>query len=254
MKIINKSTLSALVFAGFAGIATAEVTDVIEKSLEFDSNGKISLSNINGDVSIRACDCTQLSLTATITTSDQATRDRISIDIDASESRFSVETKYAKRDKSYHSRNTRSEVVYELSVPNDVRLRDIDLVNGDLDIRGVTGSLDADLVNGELISDGMTSDTNVSLVNGDMEITFANLDNTDKIKLESVNGDIVVRIPSDANVEVSADTVSGRITNDFGLKVHKGRYVGSDMRGVLGDGSISLSMENVNGKISLENN
>jgi len=73
-----------------------------------------------------------------------------------------------------------------------------------------------------------------------------------KVNLDSINGAIIVRIPRDANVKVAAETVSGKISNDFRLKVHKGRYVGSDMHGVIGDGSIRLSMNNVNGKIKLK--
>ena len=253
MKINTKLTLSTLLVASFTAFASADVTDVIEKSYDFDQNGKISLSNVNGDVTITACDCEQVNLTATIKTSDQETRDRITIKINASESNLSVKTKYAKKDKGYHDRNNHSQVTYSLSVPNDVNLNDIDLVNGDLKISKVTGKLNADLVNGELTSDGMTSSTQVELVNGDMNISFKNLDNAKKIKLESVNGDIVVRVPSDANLDVSAETVSGKITNDFGLNVHEGRYVGSDMKGTLGDGSVELSMENVNGRIKLKN-
>ncbi|MFT6731964.1 MAG: DUF4097 and DUF4098 domain-containing protein YvlB [Polaribacter sp.] len=59
-------------------------------------------------------------------------------------------------------------------------------------------------------------------------------------------------MPSDANASVEAETISGKINNDFGIKFRKGRYVGSDMNGVIGDGSIELSMRNINGKIKLK--
>lgn len=248
----KKLSFFVLLFAAYTSFASADITDVIDKSYDFDNDGRISLSNINGNVSITACGCDQVHLIATITASDQETRDRINIDINASQSKFSVKTKYEKKDREYHNRNNHSDVVYQLSVPNNVELDQIELVNGDLTISGVTGKLDADLVNGELKSDGMTADTQVSLVNGDMQITFENLNNASKIKLDSVNGDIVVNLPADANVDVSADTVSGKISNDFGLTVNEGRYVGSDMRGVIGDGSVRLTMENVNGRIKLK--
>jgi len=252
MKINKQLSLLLLLLTGYASFASANVTDVIEKSYGFDKNGKISLSNINGNVTITSCDCESVKLTATIKASDQETRDRISVKINASESALSIKTKYAKNKNHQGNRNNHSEVVYQLNVPNDVVLDQIDLVNGDLKITGVTGALNAELVNGELESDGMTSNTKVEMVNGDMEITFSNLSQAEKIKLESVNGNIVVNLPTGANVNVSAETVSGQISNDFGIKVHKGRYVGSDMRGVVGDGSVSLSMENVNGQIQLK--
>lgn len=248
----NKLFLPVLLLTAYTGFASADITDVIEKTYDFDEQGRISLSNVNGNVTITSCDCSQVQLTATITASNQETRDRITIDINASDSRLSVKTKYAKKDREYHNRNNHSDVVYQLSVPDNVELDQIELVNGDLKITGVKGKLNADLVNGELKSDGMTSDTDVSLVNGDMQISFEDLSNVNKVKLDSVNGDIVVKLPSDANVKVSADTVSGKISNDFGLTVNEGRYVGSDMRGVIGDGSVKLTMENVNGRIKLK--
>lgn len=245
-----KKLIPALVIASASGLASADITDTIDKSYDFDANGRISLSNVNGDVTIAACDCNQVRLVATITASDQETRDRISVKIKSSNSKLSVKTKYENNDD--YKNNGHSKVVYQLSVPNEVSLDSISLVNGDLKIERVTGELDVELVNGDLKSDGMTSNTDVSLVNGDMNLTFANLSNAKKIKLESVNGAIVVRLPSDANVDVSAETVSGNISNDFGLHVNKGKYVGSDMHGQLGDGSVSLSMDNVNGKIRLK--
>ena len=248
----NQLALSVLLLTAYASFASADITDVIDKTYDFDKNGRISLSNVNGDVTITSCGCDQVHLITTVTASNQETRDRINIDINASQSKLSIKTKYAKKDRDYHDRNNHSEVVYQLSVPDNVELDQIELVNGDLTITGVTGKLDADLVNGELQSDGMTSDTEVSLVNGDMQLTFESLNHASKIKLDSVNGDIVVSLPSDANVEVSADTVSGKISNDFGLIVNEGRWVGSDMRGVIGDGSVRLTMENVNGRIKLK--
>ncbi len=234
----------------FTGAVNADITDVIEKTYDFDEKGRISLSNVNGNVTVSACDCSQVHLTATITASDQETRDRIDVKINASNKKLSIETKYAKKEGRY-SRNSHSEVIYTLTVPNKVQLDELQLVNGDLRISGVSGKLSADLVNGDLISDASMADTEVSMVNGDMKISFQDLSSVDRIKLESVNGDIVVRMPSNAGLDVSAETVSGNISNEFGITVHKGRYVGSDMHGTVGDGSVNLSMENVNGKIRL---
>jgi len=252
MNINKKLSLAALTLASLTTFASADVTDIIKKQYDFNKDGKISLSNINGSVSIVACDCNQVNLTATIVASDQEARDRISIDIEASNSRLSIETNYKNKKNYFYNRKEHSKVTYHLSVPNQVSLKDISLINGNLNISGVTGKLTADLINGTLKSDGMTSNTKINMINGDMDITFKSLANAHKIKLESINGAIVVHLPSDANVKVAAETISGRISNDFGLKVHKGRFVGSDMHGVIGDGSVKLSMNNINGKIKLK--
>lgn len=248
----NKSVLVGLVALSFSFVASADVTDVIEKSYDFSNDGKVNLSNVNGDVRIDSCDCSQLQLKATIEASDQETRDRITIEIDADSDEISVKTKYAKRDKDWNNRNRHSKVTYELTVPSGVALSDIDLVNGDLTIEGVKGKLNANLVNGDLRSDGLTSNTEANTVNGDIKLVFSDLSDAGKIILNSVNGDIIASLPSHANAKVSAETVSGRISNEFGLKVNKHKWVGSDMEGVIGDGSVTIKMNNVNGRINLK--
>ena len=243
--------LSLFVAATLSASAMAEVNETIEKTYDFDSNGRIQLSNVNGDVTVSACNCSQVTMVANISASDQETRDRISIEIEDSTSNLRIKTRY-KNNHNRSNNNTRSEVTYTLSVPNNVHLDDIDLVNGNLKISGVTGELNADLVNGELESDGLTSTTRVNMVNGNMDIKFSNLKNAKRVNLESVNGDIVVYLPSDADASLDAETVSGKISNEFGINVIKHKYVGSEMRGSIGSGGVKIDMENVNGKIAVK--
>jgi hypothetical protein len=250
--LVTRKALSLIAFfaAALSFNASADITETIERQFAFDSNGRIQLSNVNGNVTFTACSCDQVSLTAKIIASSQETRDRISIEIDESRDNLRIKTRY--KDNHNNSRNHGySEVIYTLSVPNDVRLDDINLVNGDLDIRGVTGELHADLVNGQLYSDGLTATTRVNMVNGNMDIRFGNLANASRVTLESVNGNINLYLPSGSNATIDAETVSGRISNDFGMEVIKHRFVGSSMKGTIGSGSARIDLENVNGRIAV---
>lgn len=255
----TSAVLSIAAAALLSTAAFADVNEVIEKNYDFSDNGRIQLSNINGDVKINACDCSQVSLRAEITASSQEVRERISINIEQSLDRINIKTKYKNKHNGWfrdaHShKNERSEVTYTLDVPNGVSLDSIDLVNGDLDIKGVTGRLDADLVNGSLNTDGLTASTRVDMVNGNMTIRFDDLSNAKDIQLESVNGDIEVYLPSSADATIDAETVSGRISNEFGIEVIKHRYVGSEMQGTLGNGDTRIKLENVNGRIAVKSN
>ncbi|TQV86852.1 DUF4097 family beta strand repeat-containing protein [Aliikangiella coralliicola] len=247
------SFLPAILAVTLSTNANADVNDTIEKTFSFDSDGKIQLSNVNGDVSISACGCNEVHLIAEITASNQEIRDRITVEIDESSSNLRIKTRYKNNENRKRSwNNGHSQVTYTLSVPNDVQLSDIDLVNGDLKINGVTGKLKADLVNGELHSDGLTSTTSVNMVNGDMDIKFADLSNAERVNLESVNGNITVYLPSDADATLDAETVSGRISNEFGINVVKHKYVGSEMRGAIGGGGVKINLDNVNGRIEVK--
>jgi DUF4097 and DUF4098 domain-containing protein YvlB len=61
-----------------------------------------------------------------------------------------------------------------------------------------------------------------------------------------------VIIPSDANAVVRAGTVHGAISNDFGIKVHHGEYVGHELHGQIGQGGPLIKLGNVNGRISIK--
>ena len=107
-------------------------------------------------------------------------------------------------------------------------------------------------MNGSLKSDGLTASTKVDMVNGNMEIHFNDLSNAKRIELESVNGDIEIYLPSGADATIEAKTVSGRITNEFGIEVIKHKYVGSEMNGTIGGGDVQIELENVNGRIAVK--
>jgi hypothetical protein len=59
-------------------------------------------------------------------------------------------------------------------------------------------------------------------------------------------------IPSDSNAEIKAGTVHGSISNDFGLPVRRGDYVGRDLAGQLGEGGARIKLGNVNGPITIK--
>ena len=79
--------------------------------------------------------------------------------------------------------------------------------------------------------------------------TFTQLDESKPISLGSVNGNVTLVIPSNANAAIRAGTVHGGITTDFGLKVKHGEYVGHSLDGQIGTGGPRIKLGNVNGGI-----
>jgi hypothetical protein len=70
--------------------------------------------------------------------------------------------------------------------------------------------------------------------------------------LNSVNGNITLTIPSDANAQLRAGTLHGAISNEFGLPVNDGRYIGYELNGQLGAGGPRIKLGNVNGAITIK--
>ncbi|MGI9054378.1 MAG: DUF4097 family beta strand repeat-containing protein, partial [Pyrinomonadaceae bacterium] len=88
-------------------------------------------------------------------------------------------------------------------------------------------------------------------VNGSTNADFDQLQPSGKISLSTVNGSVNLTIPSDTNATVKADTVNGSIKNDFGLPVRKGKYVGRDLYGKIGNGETEIKLNSVNGGLSI---
>ena len=114
--------------------------------------------------------------------------------IDASERRIHVETDYKDSSRGFW-RDSGGEVDYRLWVPRQAYLDEIELVNGDLEIRGVEGDVNASLVNGDLIASGLGGDLELETVNGTLEVTLDKLRPDSDVSLESVNGRVEVVLP-----------------------------------------------------------
>lgn len=239
---------AVLVFIIGAALAAADqpYEEVFEQTYPVASNAMVSLENINGDVSIDAWDRNEVQVKAVKRASTQALLEKLDIEVEATDDSVHIETKY----KRSHENGSRS-VEYTLMVPRFASLDDIDLVNGDLLVVGVEGGVRADSVNGRVKAQELAGSISIDSVNGGIECAISDQRAGDRVSLESVNGTIDLWLAPGANADLTAETVNGRITNDLGIEVHKGKYVGSTMKGPVGGGGAEVSLETVNGAIAV---
>ena len=249
LRFARRTTTLLALGALCAALPCAAAERTWSKTYPIAADGAVSLSNINGDVTIRGAKTESISITATIKASKESDLDTVDIDVDAGERHIRIETDYSKKRGRWG--NSSASVEYVLEVPHGIELEEIELVNGSLDLSDLAGRIEASLVNGNLKAEGLSGSVELETVNGRVEASFHALSGAQKIELESVNGAIELTLPADADASVEATTVHGKISNDFGLKVDKGQYVGSDMEGTLGSGAARISLENVNGSIKV---
>lgn len=210
------------------------------------ANVNVSLSNINGDVQITAWDRNEVQLDAVKTARTEERLKEAEIRVDASQSSIHIQTHYPE----HRNNNDPAAVQYELHVPRNARLDKIELVNGRLNIDAVKGEVRGASVNGSVTGRGLTGDVDLSTVNGSVSSELLDLGNAHHVKLSSVNGHVEIAMPKDANAHLSANTVSGSISSDFQLPVHKG-FVGSDLDTTLGSGATRVELSSVNGGIKI---
>ncbi|MDG1732729.1 MAG: hypothetical protein P8H39_07100 [Thalassotalea sp.] len=249
MKTLNKLTLALLAACAFN--ASAKVENTIEKSFDLSAQGQLVLENINGDVNIESWSQNTVKVTADIQAKTQEDLDRIEIKMKQSGDRISVETDYSRNDSGWSNNGSSGTVDYTVMVPANIDLRDIELVNGSLNIVNVSGELNADVVNGSVEASGMSSDVEVDSVNGAVELSFADSAKNLDISVDTVNGSIRLYLPEDFGAQVEVSTGNGSIKTDYGLSGTKGAYYGTDLTGSFGDGSSEIELESVNGSVKI---
>ncbi len=227
-------------------------TEEFHQTYALTPDGSVELDNINGAVHISTWDQNEVKVDAVKYADAKERLDDARIEIDASKEHLSIRTKYRDHDLTFNwgSHNNPASVEYTLTVPRTVRLDEIKLINGALDVTGVTGEVHASCINGRLEAHNLAGRAELSTINGRLDARFDQLSGS-PIELNSVNGSVELTIPSDSKAEIEASTVSGGIDNDFGLHVNHHRVVGHDLRGELGAGGPRIKLENVNGRIEI---
>ena len=228
------------------------LTEEFHQTYALAADGRVALDNINGDVHISSWDRNEVKVDAVKYADTKERLEEAKIEIDARASSLSIRTTYPEHDHNWNwgSRNNPASVEYTLTVPRAAKLDEIKLINGRLDVNGVSGEVNASCINGRLAAHNLAGRARLSTINGRLEATFDQLAGH-SVELNSVNGSVDLTIPSDSKAEIEASTVSGGINNDFGLHVNNHHFVGHDLRGELGSGGTRIKLANVNGRIEV---
>jgi len=247
-------TICAVLFFAAAAHASdhrGSMTEEFHQTYPLTSDGRVELDNINGPVHISSWDRNEIKVDAIKYADTKERLDEARIEINPHSDSISIQTKYPHRDNTFNwgSRNNPASVEFTLTVPRNARLDEIKLINGELEIAGVSGEVRASCINGRLKARDLAGRANLSTINGQLDARFNELAGK-FVELNSVNGSVDLTIPSDSKADIEANTVSGGISNDFGLHVSH-HFVGHNLRGELGNGGAHIKLSNVNGGIQI---
>lgn len=244
--------LLVLALGAHASDHPGALTEEFHQTYPITSDGRVELDNINGPVHISSWDRNEVKVDAVKYADTKERLEEARIEIDSGKDYVSIRTRYPDHNNNWNwgSHNNPASVEYTLTVPRKARLDEIKLINGALDITGVSGEVRASCINGRLEAHDVAGRAKLSTINGRLDARFAQLAGQD-VELSSVNGSVELTIPSDSNAEVEASTVSGGISNDFGLHVNHHRFVGHDLRGEIGNGGTRIRLSDVNGRIEI---
>jgi hypothetical protein len=237
-----------------SSIVRLDETERFEQTYPLNANGRVNVSNVNGSITVEAWDRNEVRLEAVKIADSRESLADVEIRIDARQDRFSVEADYdnaQQRNRGEWKNHRRLEVQFRLSVPRTAVLDEIETVNGSVTVSDFVNFTKVSAVNGGVKAMNLRGNASLSTVNGTVDAVFERLEPGSRISLNTVNGRVNLLIPSDSNATVKADTLNGQITNDFGLPVRKGEYVGRDLYGKIGTGDVQIKLNSVNGGLAI---
>lgn len=127
-----------------------------------------------------------------------------------------------------------------------------DTVSGNLEAQAVTGDLRFHSVSGNLtVIEGAGSSVRADSVSGDMVVDLEASGRPTDIQLNSITGEIAIRLPHPTDARVEANTTSGSVSNAFEDLRVSGQWGAKKITGALGAGTGKLQATTISGAIAL---
>jgi hypothetical protein len=142
-------------------------------------------------------------------------------------------------------------------------------VSGDITLDGVIGNVDAKTVSGDLEARGLDGEIAFNSVSGGLTLAggtvrqlaaktvsgqvTADVDLSDGggLKVNTVSGDVAVRVPASASARVSLKSASGRVRSSFDQMSASTGSGPATMSATIGSGSADLSLTSMTGDVTL---
>jgi hypothetical protein len=147
-----------------------------------------------------------------------------------------------------NTNNNDTVVRFDIKVPAGVKFVG-KTVNGDITADSLNGDAEGHTVNGS-VKVSTTGTAIAKTVNGSLDVTMGRADFPDGAKFSTVNGGIVLRVPSFLNANLKASVENGSIESDFPITV-TGTVGRRKLEGTIGSGGQELQVSTVNGSIRL---
>ncbi|NJE26033.1 hypothetical protein E3E22_05250 [Thermococcus sp. MV5] len=218
--------------------------EVVEREYKMRPGMKLKLGNINGYVKMEGYEGDTLKLRAEKKWGLLGAEPKIKIKKEGDTLVIKVKQK-----RSFGMSIGESAVNFELLIPREVEV-EVASVNGSITVKNISKAGKIATVNGRIHVENVEA-KKISTVNGTIKVLMAKINNDAGIS--TVNGSIEVYVSRNANVEVKASTVNGKINTDMPGEISKTHIYGpKSFTGVLGEGRHKLKISAVNGSVTIK--
>jgi DUF4097 and DUF4098 domain-containing protein YvlB len=250
-RLVGAAGYAALLLAGMitcaaSSFAAATNHQVFEHIYPLPPGGSFLLENVNGSVQVDGWDRDEVEVEAVKTaTSDSQDLEQVKIDVCSEPGQISVHTRYPKGE------GVEVAVEYHVHVPYRVLLGSIGTVNGSVLVRGVDGGGDLRSVNGNVEVLNSAGRFSAKTTNGNLRLELRQVLDGAPMNLETVNGSVVLGLPSDAKANLKVLSMNGEFYSELPVTSTTGAAAARAFRGKLGTGGGEISVRTINGGVRL---
>ena len=237
--------LAGVLMVCHPGFANTE--QVFNEVYKLPAGGQFQLDNINGSVRVEGWDRDEVEVHAVKSSlSDVHDLDEVKIEVESHPGEVDVHTRYPA------GQGAEVAVEYRIRVPNRVLLGCIQTVNGSLLVRGVDGGGELRSVNGNVEVTESSGRFSAKTTNGNLHLELRHLIGGAPMNLETVNGSVVLGLPSNASADLRVRNMNGDLYSDFPVTSTDALPGSRAFHGRLGHGGGgAISVRTVNGVIRL---
>jgi len=128
---------------------------------------------------------------------------------------------------------------------------DANTVSGPVEAQGINGKLNFNTVSGDLtLADGWMERLDVNGVSGDVTADLE-LDPLGGMQVTTVSGEVMLRLPAEADARVNLHSVSGDVRSEFAELRRSSAPASRSVSGSLGAGSGQVSVTTMSGRVML---
>ncbi|MFY9753293.1 MAG: DUF4097 family beta strand repeat-containing protein [Candidatus Acidiferrales bacterium] len=230
----------------FAAPSYATTKQIFEHSYPLTQGGSFMLENINGSVQVEGWDRDEVEVQAVKSEEDDSQDlNAVKIEVDSQPGQVAVHTRYPQ------GQTADVAVEYHVHVPYKILLGSVETVNGSVVVRGVEGSGELRSVNGNVEVLDSSGRFNARTTNGDLRLELRRLLDGGPMNIETVNGSVVLGLPSDARANLKVLSMNGDLTSDLPVTPAVPDDAPNTVHAKLGIGGGNISVRTVNGAVRL---
>jgi Putative adhesin len=237
--------MACLLAASCVSARAADDT-LFHKTLPLPAGGSFLLDNINGSVRVEGWDREEVEVSAVkVAKNDASDLSQVQIDVESEPGKVAVRTLYPKGEGAEVA------VEYRVRVPFHVLLGSVNTVNGSVIVKGVEGGGELKTVNGNVEVFDSAGRFSEKTTNGNLRLELRRVLEGGPMKLETVNGSVILGLPQDVKANVNALSMNGELYSEFQPTAKSHPLAAHSFNGKLGTGGGNISVRTVNGGIRL---